>query len=407
MEGSGLISVIVPVYNTEKYLTRCVHSLLAQTYANLEILLVDDGSTDGSSILCDRFAMEDKRVRALHKRNGGSSSARNLGIAEARGEYIGFVDSDDYVEADMYERLLDALRREKVKAAQIGRDEVAPDGSVLPDICVPPETPELLSPEKFMEELLMHRGDCSFCTKLLRAEALREFPVQQLANKPERASDETARPDRESAAAETVQPTGGETVAGIVRPDRESTAVETVQPDRESTGSGSAAGKEIKEYFPTGVLNEDFHLFIQLLDWLGPVVSLPGHAYHVYYRLGSNSRKESRDSFSRVYADNVDNADLAEEIVAEKYPALRDIAFRFGIFQRLDYMLHIPIGQMTRRNGEYRRIAAYLRRNWGKAMRNPILTRKNKIYHTLFALAPCTIRKLHRMLRRQVWDSET
>lgn len=364
MEDGGLISVIVPVYNTEKYLEKCVNSLLTQTYTNLELLLVDDGSTDGSGALCDRFAAQDPRVRALHKKNGGSSSARNLGIAEARGEYIGFVDSDDFVDPDMYERLLQALRRRKVNAAQIGRDEIAPDGSTLPDICVPPEKPELLSPEKFMEELLMHRGDCSFCTKLLRTKVLRELPAQQLVKKAKRAPEGNAQP-------------GGK-----------------------ETEAESAAGETVKEYFPTGVLNEDFHLFIQLLDRLGPVVSLPGHAYHVYYRLGSNSRKESRDSFSRVYADSVDNADLAEEIAAEKYPALREVVFRFGIFQRLEYMLHIPIGQMTGSNMEYRKIVAYLRKNWFRAMGNPILTWKNKIYHTLFALAPCTVRKLHRLLRR-------
>ena len=107
--STPLISVIVPVYNIENYLERCVNSIREQTYNNLEILLVDDGSTDSSGALCDRFAEADERIRVFHKENGGSSSARNLGIAEAKGEYLGFVDSDDYISANMYELLVGAL----------------------------------------------------------------------------------------------------------------------------------------------------------------------------------------------------------------------------------------------------------------------------------------------------------
>lgn len=148
-----------------------------------------------------------------------------------------------------------------------------------------------------------------------------------------------------------------------------------------------------------GVLNEDFHLLIQMLEETGPIVSLPGYAYHVVYRLGSNSRKESRENFSRVFADNVDNADLAGKIVARKYPRLEAEAFRFGIYQRLDYMLHIPVSQMNRENKTYREIRSYLRKSWARSMKNPFLTGKNKLYHTLFALAPRMIRKLHGKLR--------
>ena len=97
-----LITVIVPVYNIEDYLPRCVHSITAQTYRHLEIILVDDGSTDGTGLLCDRLAEEDERIRVYHKENGGSSSARNLALAHANGEYVGFVDSDDYIAPDMY-----------------------------------------------------------------------------------------------------------------------------------------------------------------------------------------------------------------------------------------------------------------------------------------------------------------
>ena len=100
-----LISIIVPVYNTKEYLPKCVQSLVEQTYRNLEILLVDDGSTDETGALCDKLALTDDRIRVIHKENGGSSSARNVGISQAAGSFLGFVDSDDYVDADMYERL--------------------------------------------------------------------------------------------------------------------------------------------------------------------------------------------------------------------------------------------------------------------------------------------------------------
>ena len=95
MEQDILISVIVPVYNAEKYLVRCVDSILNQTYSNLEIILVDDGAKDNSGAMCDDFARKDARIRVIHKENGGLSSARNAGIDIAKGEYFGFVDSDD------------------------------------------------------------------------------------------------------------------------------------------------------------------------------------------------------------------------------------------------------------------------------------------------------------------------
>lgn len=109
MSELPLISVIVPVYNVEKYVSRCVDSLLGQTYKNIEIILVDDGSSDGSSLLCDHYASENKNVIVIHKKNGGQSSARNEGLRLARGQYIGFVDSDDWISNDMYEYLYNLI----------------------------------------------------------------------------------------------------------------------------------------------------------------------------------------------------------------------------------------------------------------------------------------------------------
>ena len=101
-----LISIIVPVYNAEKHLRRCVDSILAQTYIDFELLLVDDGSTDRSGAICDEFELKDVRISVFHKENGGASSARNYGLNRAKGEYICFIDSDDWVEEDYLENLI-------------------------------------------------------------------------------------------------------------------------------------------------------------------------------------------------------------------------------------------------------------------------------------------------------------
>lgn len=330
-----LITVIVPVYNILEYLPRCVQSITAQTYTNLEILLVDDGSTDGTGALCDRLAEGDARIRVFHKENGGSSSARNLALDHASGEYIGFVDSDDYIEPDMYERLYrgiteDAYGQEDAlwEIVQIGRDEVDEQGNLMPNICEPPLEKEFIGSEDFMRELLMHRGDCSFCTKLVARRLLQELR------------------------------------------------------------------------FPEGVLNEDFHLLVRMLGQTTGVVSLPGQTYHVFYRIGSNSRKADKEQFSRVFGDCVDNADMAEALVAEKYPDLKTVALRFGVFQRLEYLLHIPISQMTRDNSFYRQVVSWVRKHLMAALGNEHLTGKNKVYVLLFAIAPRGIRIIHKKLRR-------
>lgn len=99
------ISVIIPVYNVEKYLHRCIDSILNQTFPDFELLLIDDGSTDNSGRICDDYAKKDNRIKVFHKSNGGVSSARNLGLDEAQGDFIAFCDSDDWVSFDMYEKL--------------------------------------------------------------------------------------------------------------------------------------------------------------------------------------------------------------------------------------------------------------------------------------------------------------
>lgn len=100
-----MISIIVPVYKVEKYLSKCVESILAQTFADFELILVDDGSPDSCGSICDEYALKDSRIKVIHKKNGGLSDARNAGIVVAKGEYLAFIDSDDYIAPDMYETL--------------------------------------------------------------------------------------------------------------------------------------------------------------------------------------------------------------------------------------------------------------------------------------------------------------
>ncbi len=116
-DQTELISVIVAAYNIEEYIERGVESICSQTYCNLEIIVVDDGSTDQTGAICDRLMAKDKRVRAIHKTNGGPAEARNVGIAGAKGRYIGFVDGDDWIDPDMYEKLLGALREQEADIA--------------------------------------------------------------------------------------------------------------------------------------------------------------------------------------------------------------------------------------------------------------------------------------------------
>lgn len=105
-----LISIIVPIYNVEKYLRRCIESIMNQTYKNLEIILIDDGSEDNSGKICDEYVEKDSRIKVIHKKNGGLSDARNSGLKIAEGKYVGFVDSDDYIAVDMYEYLFNLIK---------------------------------------------------------------------------------------------------------------------------------------------------------------------------------------------------------------------------------------------------------------------------------------------------------
>jgi len=125
-----LISVIIPVYNVEAYLTPCVESILAQTYTHWELILVDDGSSDASPALCDAFAASDRRIRVIHKENGGPSEARNVGLEAMTGEFFTFVDSDDWIAPEMLATLLAAMT-EETDCVYSGACETDPEGNIF------------------------------------------------------------------------------------------------------------------------------------------------------------------------------------------------------------------------------------------------------------------------------------
>lgn len=166
MEQLELLSVIVPVYNVERYLPRCVDSILAQTYQNLEILLVDDGGADASGKICDDYAAKDPRVQVIHKTNGGLSSARNAGLDAARGEYLAFVDSDDWIEPDAYAYMLTLARKYGVKLVCAGRFDVdGKTGQRRLGLC--PQKEELITAEEMVGRIFLWDGcDSSACDKL-------------------------------------------------------------------------------------------------------------------------------------------------------------------------------------------------------------------------------------------------
>ena len=115
-----MISVIVPVYNVEPYLGKCLDSIVNQTYRDLEILVIDDGYTDRCKVICDEYKNRDERIRVFHTENRGLSAARNIGLNEANGEWIGFVDSDDWIESDMFETLVKKAEKSSSDIVECG-----------------------------------------------------------------------------------------------------------------------------------------------------------------------------------------------------------------------------------------------------------------------------------------------
>ena len=135
-----LVSIIVPIYNVEKYLRKCIDSILNQTLENIEVILVNDGSTDNSGKIIDEYKVRDSRVIAIHKENGGQSSARNIGLDIAKGKYIGFVDSDDWIDKDMYNQLVKKIEKSQSDICVCGRILYSENDTLLNKIEVKNET---------------------------------------------------------------------------------------------------------------------------------------------------------------------------------------------------------------------------------------------------------------------------
>lgn len=163
------ISIIVPIYNVRPYMKRCIGSIQAQTYQNLEIILVDDGSEDGSGLICDEYMQKDNRIHVLHTENGGLSSARNHGIQYASGTYIGFVDGDDYIEPKMYEHLESQMVDGVDFVTCNVRQEFANRYIRKSEYCKANGTAVRMDREEAVKELMLLRNiDLSVCNKLFR-----------------------------------------------------------------------------------------------------------------------------------------------------------------------------------------------------------------------------------------------
>lgn len=178
-----LISIIIPVYKVEKYLSRCIESVMAQTYRNIEILLIDDGSPDKCPEICDNYADKDPRIKVVHKKNGGLSDARNAGITLAEGKYISFLDSDDYVHPRMYQELLHILKKEEADVSFCNLNRVYSEEYELNDI--QDGTLHIYSGKQAVKNILdknLHVVSVIACGKLYKKELFESirFPVGKL-----------------------------------------------------------------------------------------------------------------------------------------------------------------------------------------------------------------------------------
>lgn len=173
------LSIIVPVYNVESYLAECLDSILAQTFTDFEVILVDDGSTDGSSALADSYAVKDARIRCFHKENGGHMSARQAGFRQSLGKYIGFIDSDDWIDPAMYKKMCDAAKETDADVICCSYTSVAPGKTIeRRDFCAPglydrTRLTEEIYPQMLLSGSFFHFGvSPSLCNKIFRRNLL-------------------------------------------------------------------------------------------------------------------------------------------------------------------------------------------------------------------------------------------
>ncbi len=173
MDKEELISVIIPAYNVEKYIAKCIESLLAQTYKNMEFIFVDDGSTDATGKICDQYAENDRRIQVIHQENQGVSSARNKALEIASGQYVGFCDADDWIEEDMYEYLYHLIKANQAEIATCGAWMEYTDRKYIIG-CAKREGLEF-NKEQAIAELHQRRNMCDWmCCKLFSVALLKD-----------------------------------------------------------------------------------------------------------------------------------------------------------------------------------------------------------------------------------------
>lgn len=176
MRNMELISIIVPIYNVEQYLDDCLVSILNQTYKNLEIILIDDGSTDNSCKICDKYAEKDSRIIVIHKENGGVSSARNAGLQISKGVYIGFVDPDDWITRDMYEVLYNNIKKYNANVS-VCKYKIQKERNFTNKTETSIGDTKFLNSEESMYYMLSYQEGyaCGPCNKLYKKEILKNF----------------------------------------------------------------------------------------------------------------------------------------------------------------------------------------------------------------------------------------
>ncbi len=323
METNYKISIIVPVYNVDKYLDNGITHIMNQTYTNLEIILVDDGSTDKSGQICDKYAEKDSRIKVIHKANGGSSSARNCGIEAATGDYIGFLDADDYADERMYEVLYRTMSETGCVIAQVMSRDFDEEGNLLKDAYRSSGKVNYLSRKEMFRLLMLHEGDSSFCTKLIRADFMKQFR------------------------------------------------------------------------FSENRLNEDFELVLKMLQQVDGVYSIEEAHYNILIRQGSNQRSGFKPN---LYEAVIDNSDLAFSMMEGEFAEYRRETERFWCFQRLDYLLHIPVEQMTRDNIYCQKVLKEIRQKKGFWRENPYLSQKEKRNLRILSLCPRISKRVHNLI---------
>lgn len=173
------VSVVIPVYNVEKYLPECLDSVINQTYKNLQIILVDDGSTDSSGKICDEYAEKDDRITVVHQSNAGAGAAKNTGLELIDGDYFSIIDSDDYIELDMYEKMVNSLEKYNSDIAQCLFRNVFVNDSFDRKYKIKGNYPKVLTSKKFLSELLYDWKYAIFANKVFKTSLLKDirFPV--------------------------------------------------------------------------------------------------------------------------------------------------------------------------------------------------------------------------------------